>query len=234
MPGYDFPLWRPPSEGDNLIIQATLGCRYNQCSFCSMYKVKRYQARPLEEVFQDIDEAAAEWPEAHRVFLADGDAYTLPTETLLALCGRLRERFPNLQRVTAYATPFNLLGKSAEEIAALRAARLTLVYLGIESGSDLLLKKIAKGSAAQMAGALARAAEGGVKVSATVILGLGGRSLWREHIEYPPISSTAIPPPSCQRCNWCWTRGWCRVFSNAGVRISHRRMITGCWRSCGC
>jgi len=180
---YDFPLWRPPSEGDNLIIQATLGCRFNQCSFCSMYKDKVYQARPLAEVTADIERAAVAWPEARRVFLADGDAYGLPTETLLELCHRLRACFPDLQRVTAYATPFNILAKSAEEIAALRQARLTLVYLGIETGSDRLLKIIAKGAASRMAAALVRAADAGLKVSATVILGLGGRRLWREHIE---------------------------------------------------
>ncbi len=183
MLAYDFPLWRPPSEGDNLIVQATLGCRYNRCSFCSMYKSKAYVARPLAAVFADIDRAAAAWPDAHRVFLADGDAYGLPTETLLALCHRLRERLPALQRVTAYATPFNILGKSGEEIAALRQARLSLVYLGIESGSDFLLKTIVKGSSSRMAAALARAGEAGLKVSATVILGLGGRRHWQEHIE---------------------------------------------------
>ncbi|MEW5727139.1 MAG: radical SAM protein, partial [Pseudomonadota bacterium] len=106
---YDFPLWRPPSEGSNLIIQATIGCRFNQCTFCSMYKVKQYRARPLEEVFADIDRAAAAWPTAHRVFLADGDAYVLPTDHLAAIYDRLKARLPLLQRVSAYATPFDIL-----------------------------------------------------------------------------------------------------------------------------
>ena len=180
---YDFPLWRPPSEGDNLIVQATLGCRYNHCTFCSMYKGKTFQARPLDAVFADIDEAARLWPEARRVFLADGDAYGLPTPTLLAIAARLAQRFPDLQRLSAYATPFNILAKEPEEIAALKAARLGLVYLGVESGADPLLKAIAKGSAKQMEAALARARDTGLKVSATVILGLGGQNRWREHIE---------------------------------------------------
>ena len=194
MPPYDFPLWRPPSEGDNLIIQATLGCRFNRCSFCSMYKEKGYQARPLEAVFADIDLAAREWPGAHRVFLADGDAYNLPTETLLAIAGRLKERFPALQRITAYATPFNILAKPPEEIAALKEARLGLVYLGIESGADRLLKAINKGSAKQMEAALARARETGLKLSATVILGLGGRAHWQEHIEATAEMINRQPP----------------------------------------
>ncbi|CAK0745623.1 Fe-S oxidoreductase [uncultured Gammaproteobacteria bacterium] len=191
---FDFPLWRPPSEGDNLIIQATLGCRFNHCTFCSMYKEKTYQARPLEAVFADIDQAAREWPDAHRVFLADGDAYNLPKETLLAIAGRLKERFPALQRISAYATPFNILGKSPEEIAALKAARLGLVYLGVESGADRLLKAITKGSAKQMEAALARARETGIKVSATVILGLGGKIHWREHIEATAAMINRQPP----------------------------------------
>lgn len=190
---YDFPLWRPPSEGDNLIVQATLGCGFNGCSFCSMYKGKEYVERPLDEVFADIEVAARAWPQATRVFLADGDAYGLPTEHLLALCARLKERFPGLTRVSAYATPFNLLKKSVEEIQALKAARLSLVYVGIESGSDLILKKIAKGSAKVMEQGLARAAEAGLKVSATVITGLGGKAHWQDHIDATADLLSRVP-----------------------------------------
>lgn len=194
MIAYDYPVWRPPSEGDNLILQATLGCRYNQCAFCSMYKTKTYQARPLEQVFADLERAAAAWPEARRVFLADGDAYGLPTESLLALCRGVRARLPELQRISAYATPFNILAKSPEEIQALRQERLTLVYLGIESGADRLLKKIVKGSSRTMAAALERARAVGLKVSATVILGLGGQSYGREHIEATADLINRHPP----------------------------------------
>ncbi|MGE5515860.1 MAG: radical SAM protein [Bacteroidota bacterium] len=183
MLGYDFPLWRPPSEGDNLIIQATLGCGFNGCTFCSMYKSKDYVERPLDDVFADIEQAARAWPQASRVFLADGDAYGLPTDHLAAICAKLKQCFPGLTRVSAYATPFNLLKKSVEEIQALKAARLSLVYVGIESGSDLILKKIAKGTSKAMEQGLARAAEAGLKVSATVITGLGGKAHWQEHID---------------------------------------------------
>jgi hypothetical protein len=191
---YDLPLWRPPSEGDNLIIQATLGCGFNACTFCSMYKAKGYRERPLEAVCADIDAAALLWPDAHRVFLADGDAYRLPTATLDALCDKLAATFPSLQRVSAYATPFDILRKTTEEIAALKAKRLSLVYLGIESGSDMLLKRIAKGSAKQMEAALTHAREGGLKVSATVILGLGGKVHWREHMEATAALVNRAPP----------------------------------------
>jgi len=191
---YDFPLWRPPSEGDNLIVQATLGCRFNACTFCSMYKTKTFQARPLAEVKADIDRAAADWPDARRVFLADGDAYCLPTEDLIALCDHLAARFPDLQRISAYATPFDILRKGADDIARLKARRLGLVYLGIETGWDDLLKRIAKGSAAQMEAALALARSSGLKVSATLILGLGGRSGWQDHIDASADLINRAPP----------------------------------------
>jgi len=191
---YDLPLWRPPSEGDNLIIQASVGCSFNRCTFCSMYRGKDYRARPLDAVLADIDEAARLWPETTRVFLADGDAWGLPTETLLKICAHLKLRFGQLQRVSAYATPFNLIRKSVEELTLLRQAGMTLAYVGIESGSDTLLKKIAKGSAAQMEAGLARALDGGIKVSATVITGLGGKTYWREHVEATAALVSRTPP----------------------------------------
>lgn len=181
---YDFPLFRPPSEGGNLIIQATLGCSFNRCTFCSMYRSKTYRPRPLDDVFADIARAARAWPEAHRVFLADGDAFVLPAEVLLAICDRLRQSFPGLQRISAYATPLALLKKTPDEMAALRAARLSLLYLGIESGAPEVLKRVAKGASQRgIIEGLRKADAAGIKVSATVINGLGGRGLWREHVD---------------------------------------------------
>ncbi len=181
---YDMPLFRPPSEGDNLIIQATLGCTFNQCSFCAMYRSKHYVERPLDAVFADIHRAAADWPDAHRVFLADGDALALPTEHLLAILRELAAALPRLTRVSCYATPGNIQRKSAEELALLREHKLSLLYFGIESGSDLILKKITKGATQRrMAEVLHKAHASGMKVSATVILGLGGTQHSDEHID---------------------------------------------------
>ena len=181
---YDQPLFRPPSEGDNLIIQATLGCSFNQCSFCAMYRSKQYIERPLDDVFADIRHAAAEWPDAHRVFLADGDALALPTEHLLAILRELAVSLPRLTRVSCYATPGNIARKSAEELALLREHKLNLLYFGIESGSDLILKKITKGATQKrMTEVLHKAHASGMKVSATVILGLGGTQHSDEHID---------------------------------------------------
>ncbi len=184
MLNYDMPLFRPPSEGNNLIIQATLGCSYNQCSFCSMYQSKHYQARPFEVVSSEIRQAAILWPNARRVFLADGDALALPTEQLLAILNALKSALPQLTRISCYATPINLLRKSEEELLQLQQAGLSLLYFGIETGSNLILKKITKGATQQgMITALKKADDAGFKVSATVILGLGGATHWKRHID---------------------------------------------------
>ena len=192
---YDMPLYRPPSEGNNLIVQATVGCSFNHCTFCSMYVTKDYRARAPADVFADIDAGARDWPHAHRVFLADGDALCLPVETLIEILDYLAARLPRLARVSAYATPKNLNEKSIDELAALRGKKLTLVYMGIESGATSVLKRIKKGaSQASHAKALARAREAGIKVSATVILGLGGRAGWEEHIAGTAALVNAEPP----------------------------------------
>lgn len=184
MVDYDMPLYRPPSEGRNLIIQATLGCSYNRCSFCSMYRGKTFQARPREDVFADIDRAARVWPDAHRVFLADGDALVLPTDDLLAILDKLDRTLPDLQRVSSYALPANLIKKSTDELAALRQRKLTLLYYGIESGSHDIQKRVTKGASPKaMVDGLDKARDAGMKVSAMVILGLGGRRRWRDHID---------------------------------------------------
>ncbi|MCB1759194.1 MAG: radical SAM protein [Gammaproteobacteria bacterium] len=181
---YDMPLYRPPSEGNNLIIQATLGCSFNQCSFCSMYKSKSYLARPQPAVFADIERAAAAWPDARRVFLADGDALALTSAELSAILACLRRAFPGLNRVSCYATPANIRRKSLDELQRLRAQGLSLLYLGIESGSNLILRKITKGATRHSIGeAMRKAMDAGFKLSSTVILGLGGGRYWQRHID---------------------------------------------------
>ncbi|MCP4286006.1 MAG: radical SAM protein [Gammaproteobacteria bacterium] len=181
---YDMPLYRPPSEGNNLIIQATLGCSFNQCSFCSMYKEKTYQARPLKTVFTDIDRAASGWPDAQRIFLADGDALALSSDHLLQILEYLDKSFPRLTRISCYATPANIRRKTVAELEKLRRHRLSLLYFGIESGSDLVLKKITKGATSRTIGdSMQKVRDAGIKLSSTVVLGLGGADYWQEHID---------------------------------------------------
>nr|VFJ65094.1 MAG: Radical SAM superfamily protein [Candidatus Kentron sp. FW] len=181
---YDMPLYRPPSEAHSLIFQITLGCSFNQCSFCSMYRTKSFAIRPMEEVLAEIREAARYDSEARRVFLADGDALVCPTEYMEEVLATLYESFPRLTRVTSYALPANLLRKNVEELTRLRQRGLTMIYYGIESGSPEILKRITKGATPEsMVIGIDKARAAGIKVSGTVVLGLGGRMLWREHMD---------------------------------------------------
>nr|VFJ46280.1 MAG: Radical SAM superfamily protein [Candidatus Kentron sp. FM]VFJ63484.1 MAG: Radical SAM superfamily protein [Candidatus Kentron sp. FM]VFK14243.1 MAG: Radical SAM superfamily protein [Candidatus Kentron sp. FM] len=181
---YDMPLYRPPSEAYSLIFQVTLGCSFNQCAFCSMYRTKSFAIRPLGEVLGEIRETARVYPDARRIFLADGDALACPTEHLEGILKALYGSFPKLTRVTCYALPGNLLRKSVEELAGLRERGLTMIYYGIESGSQEILKRITKGATPRsMITSLEKAREARLKVSATVVLGLGGKSRWQEHID---------------------------------------------------
>nr|VFK25471.1 MAG: Radical SAM superfamily enzyme YgiQ, UPF0313 family [Candidatus Kentron sp. LPFa]VFK36041.1 MAG: Radical SAM superfamily enzyme YgiQ, UPF0313 family [Candidatus Kentron sp. LPFa] len=181
---YDMPLYRPPSEAYSLIFQITLGCSFNQCAFCSMYRSKQFSIRPLEEVLSEIRDVARYHTEARRVFLADGDALACPTEHLEEILVALRESFPKLTRVTCYALPGNLLRKSVEELSRLRQRGLAMIYYGIESGSPEILKRITKGATPRsMITGLDKAKAANLKVSGTVVLGLGGRARWREHMD---------------------------------------------------
>ena len=191
---YDEPLYRPPSEANSLIIQATLGCSHNRCTFCTMYKSKKYTERSLDDIFRDI-ESVSGYSGVRRAFLADGDAMALDTDTLLKITEKLNTVFPALQRISIYANPGNLLKKSEAELKSLSEAGITLLYLGVESGSDLILKKIQKGALRQHhAEAIGKAMASGIDVSATIITGLGGNELWREHIEQSALLVNEAPP----------------------------------------
>jgi len=149
-----------------------------------MYSRKQYTARPLDDIKKDIAIAARDYPDTQRVFLADGDALALETNTLIDILNELQKQLPALSRVTCYATPSNILHKSQQELEQLKQHKLTLLYLGIESGADLILKKITKGATQRgIADAMHRADAAGLKVSATVILGLGGQQHWQAHID---------------------------------------------------
>lgn len=181
---YSYPLYRPPSEANSLILQVTEGCSFNRCSFCSMYRTKTFGEKPLAEVLEEIKTFAQQQPSTRRIFLADGDALYRDTKSLLIILNALYQAFPKLSRVSSYALPNNLITKSLEELTELKNSGLTLIYYGIETGSTELLKGITKGATAQkMVEGLQKVSNAGIKVSATVILGLGGQHYWQEHIE---------------------------------------------------
>ena len=181
---YAYPLYRPPSEANSLIFQVTLGCSFNQCSYCDMYRTKNYSERPWEEIKKEIDITSKSYPAAQRIFLADGDAINLSTERLVQILDYLYKKFPSLERVSSYAMPRNLLQKKDIELMTLRAAGLKMLYVGIESGSDIILKKITKGATYKtIVQSCKKAKENNYVLSCMIILGLGGKKYTFEHIE---------------------------------------------------
>ncbi|MGH9923515.1 MAG: radical SAM protein [Nitrososphaerales archaeon] len=179
---YVEPLYRPPSEAGSMIFQVTIGCSFNKCSFCDMYRSKEYIERTWEEIEPEINYVAKNYPDTRRIFLADGDALTLSTERLLQILKHLYASFPQLERVSIYAMPKNLLQKSEDELRSLQKTGLTLFYVGIETGSDKLLKKVTKGATAKgiIDGCL-KAKRAGINLSCMIILGLGGKTYTEEH-----------------------------------------------------
>ena len=183
MINYHQPLYRPPAEANSIIIQATLGCSYNKCSFCTMYESKNFVIRKLEDVFLDMDKMSKYYNNSNKLFLADGDALSLSTEHLIKIIDYAYLKFPKLRRVSLYASAFNLYDKSLDELKLLRSKGLNLIYYGIESGSFEILKKIQKPiSNKKMIDGLNKAYEANLKISATVILGLAGKKYSKEHI----------------------------------------------------
>lgn len=182
MLNYDYPLYRPPSEADSLIFQVTLGCSFNECSFCDMYRSKQYVERTWDEIKAEIDIMSKSLSQTKRIFLADGDALNLSTDYMQKIIKYLYEKFPSLERVSCYAMPMNLLKKTPEELKTLHDAGLNMLYLGIESGSDIILKKVTKGAtAATIIRACKKAIDSGFILSCMVILGLGGKTYSKEH-----------------------------------------------------
>ncbi|MDC0193666.1 radical SAM protein [Candidatus Nitrosopelagicus sp.] len=175
MLNYDAPLYRPPSEAKSLIFQVTLGCSFNECSFCDMYRSKDYSERSWEEVKGEIDMMSKMLPDTTKIFLADGDALNLDTEYMIQIVKYIYEKFSNLERVSCYAMPMNLLKKTPEELDAMKKAGLNMLYLGIETGSDILLKKVTKGATAKtIIKSCKKAKDAGFTLSCMVILGIGG------------------------------------------------------------
>ena len=183
MPTYVEPLFRPPSEARSLIFQITVGCSQNTCTFCGMYKGKRFRLRTVQEIINEIEGIPLIYkPKIDRVFLADGDALVYPFDGLLEILNALSEAFPRLTRVGSYASPNSLTTKSAEQLALLREKRLRILYFGLESGDDETLLLIKKGfTSDEMAKQSIKAREAGMKLSVTAILGLAGVGRSLEH-----------------------------------------------------
>jgi radical SAM superfamily enzyme YgiQ (UPF0313 family) len=172
---YEEPLFRPPSEAHSLILQLTLGCSWNRCTYCGMYRGKDYRVRPLAEVRREIREAAALGRGFRRVFLADGDALAAPGEVLTAVLEEIREHLPWVQRVGIYGESRSILRHGVEGLRALRELGLGIIYFGAESGDDVTLREIRKGATRRRQIEACRVVrEAGMKLSVMVLLGLAG------------------------------------------------------------
>ena len=177
-------IFRPPSEADSLILQVTVGCSYNRCTFCGAYQGKSFRVKTFDEVKEDIDEVCAYGVSIPRVFLADGDALAIPQQQLINILSTLKTRVRGLERVGIYANARDILRKSVDELKELKALNLGIIYLGLESGNREVLRRIKKNATVdRMIRAAKRVKESGILLSVTVLLGIGGVELSQAHAE---------------------------------------------------
>ena len=191
-------MFRPPSEAESLLLQVTVGCSWNRCTYCAMYhgEDQAFRVKPWDTVLADLDEAAS-WPrQPRRLFLCDGDALILSTDKLLNILTAIRERLPLVRRVGIYGDTRGVLRKTTEELTLLREAGLGIVYHGVESGDDETLRLIDKGTTAEETIQTAhRLREAGIRHSVIVMQGIGGMARSREHAEATAALLTAMDPP---------------------------------------
>lgn len=179
---YEGDIYRPPSEAYSLLLQVTVGCTHNKCTFCSMYKDKKFHLRRMEEVIEDLEDARKSYKYVERIFLCDGDALCLSNEKLMIILKKIQELFPECKRVNVYGRANDVLHKTPDELKELYENGVKMIYLGAESGSDEVLKKIQKGETAEdLIKAVHAIEESGIKASVTFISGIAGKAGWREH-----------------------------------------------------
>ena len=194
---YEGTVYRPPSEASSLIIQLTIGCARNTCTFCAMYKDKTFRIRDLQEVVEDLEMARKYYQriKVKRIFLADGDALIVKTADLLYILGKCKEYFPEVERISVYGAPKDIIHKTPEELKQLKDAGLDMVYMGLESGDDQVLKEVKKGvTAAEMIEAGQKVRAAGMILSMTIISGKKEKKLMKEHALNSAKVISAIKP----------------------------------------
>lgn len=193
---YEGTIYRPPSEANSYILQATIGCSWNHCTYCDMYRAKRFRVRDLAATLDDIRQAGRAFgSNVDKVFVADGDALAMEVTQWQAILDACHDAFPRLRRVSAYATAMNLNQKSIDDLNRLRKEGLSLLYIGPETGDDVTFKRIAKGANFQQhVQAAQRAHEAGIKLSAIFLLGVGGIERSHEHAVGSASLITAMDP----------------------------------------
>lgn len=179
---YEGDIYRPPSEAYSLLVQVTIGCTHNACTFCKMFKNKKFRVRPLEEVLEDLAWARKRYSRVERMFLCDGDALALSNRRLMPILEYIKDNFPECERVTIYGRANDVNKKTEEEMKELFDAGITMVYIGAESGSDKVLKDVNKGVTRQeLIDAVRKIEDCGMEASVTFISGLAGKDGWEDH-----------------------------------------------------
>ena len=193
---YEGAVYRPPSEAGSFILQVTIGCAHNACTFCTMYKDRSFRIRSMEEIRGDIAEVHSVYGDRiRRIFLADGDALVLPSERLIEILHLLRRTFPSAERITSYGAPGDVLRKTDAELAAIREAGLEMVYMGLESGDPEILENVKKGvTPEEVIEAGVRLKKAGIRTSVTLISGLGGRKKIASHAEKSADAISRMKP----------------------------------------
>ena len=192
---YEGNIIRPPSESNSILLQVTVGCSHNKCTFCGTYRGERFRIKPDDVIWEDIDFAARHCTHQRRVFLCDGDALIIPHRRLMSILVAIKEKLPWVTRIGVYANTKSLKMKRLEELEELRAHGLGIAYMGLESGDDITLKLIKKGStAAKMIEMGRKTREAGIKLSITVLLGIAGRIRSTIHARETGRVLSAIDP----------------------------------------
>ncbi len=192
---YEGTIIRPPSEALSLILQVTVGCSYNKCTFCGAYKDKHFRVKSYEEIERDLEYAARSSTFPKRIFLADGDVLILPQKKLIEVLTRIRTRLPQAKRVSLYANARAIRSKTVAQLSELKTLGLDRIYMGLESGSDRVLKRVAKGETAEsMIREAKKVNESGLFFSVTILLGLGGSELSEEHAKETARVLNAMRP----------------------------------------
>jgi len=179
---YNEPIFRPPGEAESLILQVTYGCSWNKCSFCEMYSSKTFKVKTEEDVISEIKAVASLNFDFRKVFLADGNPMVLSTKKILTILAAIKQYLPRVRRVSTYALPKNIISKTLEELKELKEAGLSMVYVGVESGDDEVLKMIDKGETFNSTiDGLLLAKQAGIKLSVIILNGLAGLKYYEQH-----------------------------------------------------
>ncbi|HNU85245.1 MAG: radical SAM protein [Pseudomonadota bacterium] len=192
---YEGDIIRPPSEAFSLLLQVTVGCSHNRCTFCPSFKGKRFRIKGIDEIVEDLEYAARRFRQAERLFLCDGDALIIPQPRLVEILEAVRAHLPGVRRIGTYANAKSIRKKTAAELRELRERGLGIVYLGIESGNEEILRRIRKGATYErIVEAARKVKDAGITLSVTVMLGIGGAQNSTEHARDTARILTDVDP----------------------------------------